>query len=204
MFGRGLFPQSEVVGVAFVALAVQFAGVGHDVVEIAARKTAVVVVGVVFFDVEIDRAVRYIGVAGIENPLYERDLFDDMPRGVGFDRRRLDIQCIHRTVVALGVIVRYFHRFELLQAGFLGDFVFALVGIVLQVAYVGDVADVAYLVARRFEVAEQQVERHRRTGMPQVRVAVDRRTADVQACTTRSERFESFFAPCQRIVEYQF
>ena len=31
--------------------------------------------------------------------LDELDLLDDMPRGIGFDRRRLDVERIHRTVV---------------------------------------------------------------------------------------------------------
>ncbi len=189
---------------AFVALAVQFARVRHDVVQVAARQAAVVVLGVVFLHVEVDRAVRYVGEPFVQYALYESYLFDDMARCVGFDGGRLHVERFHRPVVAFGVVVGHFHRFELFQTRFLGDFVFALVGVVFQVADVRDVAHVADLVARRFQIAEQQVECHGRAGMAQVGVAVDRGAAHIHARTPRYQRFECFLAPRERIVKRQF
>ena len=204
MFGRGLLPQREVVGVALVRLPVQFARVGHDILQIAAREAAVAVFPVVFLHIEIDRPVRDVGEPVVENAPDQLDLLDDMARGVGLDRGRLDVERIHRPVVALRVVVRHLHRFELLEPRLLGDLVLALVGVVLQMAHVRHVAHVAHLVARSLQVAEQEVERHRRPGMPQVGIAVNGRSADIHADAPGHEGFELLLAAGERIVKYEF
>ncbi len=188
---------------ALVALAVQLARVGHDVVEVAARQAAVAILLIICLYVEVDRTVRNVGEAPVEDPLHESDLLDDVARGAGLDRGGLDVERIHRPVVALGVKVRHLHRFELFEAGFARDLVLAVVGIVLQVPHVGDVAHVAHLVAERTKVAEQQVESHGRARMAQVRVAVDRGTAHVHAHMGRIDRLELLLAAGERIVKQQ-
>ena len=204
MFGRRLLPQREVVRMALVALTVQLAGVGYDIVEIAARKPAVIVFPVVLLHVEVDRAVRLVGEPVGQNPLHELDLLDDMSRRIGFDRGRLDVQGLHRTVVTLRVVVGHLHRLQLFEPGLLGDLVLSLVGVVLQMSHVRDVAHVTHLVAAGLEVAEQQVERHGRTGMAQMRVAVDRGAADIHAHAAGSQRLELLLAAGERIVKYEF
>ena len=204
MLGRCLLPQREVIGVALVALPVQLARVGDDVVEVTTRKPAVIIFGVVFLHVEIDRAVRLVGKAVGEDLLDELDLLDDMPRGIGFDRRGLDVERIHRTVVTLRIVVRHFHRLQLLEARLLGDLVLPLVGVVLQVPHIRYVTHVTHLVAAGLQVAEHQVERHGRPGVPQVRVAVDRGAADIHAHAAGSQRFEHLLAARERIVKYEF
>ena len=204
MLGRRLLPQCEIVRMALVRLSVQLARVGDDVVEVAARQLAVVVFGVVLFNVEIDRAVRLVGIAVGEDFLHELDLLNDVARGVGLDRGGLDIEGLHRTVVTLRVVVRHLHRFELFEPGFLGDLVLSLVGVVLQMPHVRDVAHVAHLVSRSLEVAEQQVERHGGAGVAQMRIAVDRGTADIHAHAARHEGFELLLAAGERIVKYEF
>ena len=187
-----------------VALAVELARVGDDVVEVAARQAAVVVGGVVLLDVEVYRAVRHVGVARIENPLDEGNLLDDVARSAGLDRGRLDVERIHSVVVALRIVVGHLHRFELLETRLLGDFVLTLVGVVFQMAHVGDVAHVAHLVARGLQVAEQQVEGHGRTGMAQMGVAVDRGAADVHPHAAGGNRLEHLLAAGERIVKHEF
>ena len=98
----------------------------------------------------------------------------------------------------------HLHGFELLEARLLGDLVLALVGVVLQMPHVGDVAHVAHLVARGLEVAEQQIERHGRAGVAQVGIAVDRRTADIHARPARDQGLELLLAARKRIVKRQF
>ena len=139
-------------------------------------------------------------ISVIQYFLYQFDLLDDMARSAGFDTRRKHVQGAHRVVVTAGIILRDLHRLELLETGFLGDLVLALVGIVLEVADVGDVAHVAHLIARRFQIAKQQVERNGRTRMSQMRIAVNGGTADVQTDERRLERFEALFAARKRIV----
>ena len=204
VFGRGLLPEGEVVGVVLIALTVELARVGHDVLEVAARQAAVVVAGVVLLDIEVDRAVRHVGKPGVENPLDEGNLLDDVARGAGLDGGRLDVERLHGVVVALRIVVGHLHRFELLEARLLGDFVLTLVGVVFQMAHVGDVAHVAHLVARSLQVAEQQVEGHGRTGMAQMGVAVDRGAADIHPHATGGNRLEHLLAAGERIVKHEF
>ncbi len=101
---------------------------------------------------------------------------------------------------AVGVVLRHLHRLELFQPGLLGDFVLALVSIVLQMAHVGDVADVAHLVAQVLEVAEKEVEGDGWTGVSEVSITIDGRAADVHPDAPGSERLEEFLLPAQGII----
>ena len=204
MLGRGLLPQGKVERVVLVALAIQLTGVEHNILQVATRKATVVVFGVVLLHIEIDRAVRDVGKALVQDALHHLDLLDDVARGVRLDRGRENIHLCHRTAVTLGVVVGHLHRLQLLKAGLLGDFILAFVGIVLEVAYVGDVAHVAHLVAQRAEVAEQQIERDGGTGVTQVGIAIDRRAADIHTYTTFGQGRKLLLAACQRIVKGKF
>jgi hypothetical protein len=75
--------------------------------------------------------------------------------------------------------LHYFHRLELLETSLLCDLVLALVGVVLEMSYVCDVADIAYLVAEVAEQFHEYVISHTRTCVSQMRVAVYCRAADV-------------------------
>ncbi len=72
---------------------------------------------------------------------------------MGFDGWGKDVEGVHGAVVTVEVILHHFHGFELLDACFLCDLVLAFVGVVLKVAHIGDVADVAHFVAEMGEVA---------------------------------------------------
>ena len=82
-------------------------------------------------------------------------------------------------MVAGQVVLHHFHRFELFEACLLRNLVLAVVGIMFEVTYVGDVADVAHLVAEVTEIAEKYVEGDCRTCVTEMAVAVDGRTADI-------------------------
>ena len=104
-------------------------------------------------------------------------------------------------MVAVGVVLCHFHGLELLEARLLGNLVLALVGVMLEMADVGDVAHVAHLVAQLLQVAEQHVEGNGRTGMTQVRVAIDRGAADVHAHHRLVQRHEVLLASGEGIVD---
>ncbi len=101
----------------------------------------------VFFYIKIYRAVGDVGVSGVEDFLDKFNLLNNVTASVGLDGRGENVEELHDVVVAGEVALHDFHRLELFEAGFFGDFVFALVGVVLKVADVGDVADVADFVA---------------------------------------------------------
>ena len=92
-------------------------------------------------------------------------------------------------------MLRDFHGFKLLKPRFFLDFVIAFVGIVLQMAHIGDVADITDLVAQMSQVSEQDVECDGRARVPEVRVAVNRRPANIHAHVGRMHRLKALLAP---------
>ena len=70
-----------------------------------------------------------------------------MARGVRLYARREHVERLHCSVIAVGVVLCYLHRLELFESCFLLNLVISLIGVVLQVANIGDVAHVAHLVA---------------------------------------------------------
>jgi len=88
----------------------------------------------------------------------------------------------------------------LLEASLLGYLVFALVGIVLEVPHIGDVAHVAYLVAQVLQVAEEDVKSDGGTGVAQMGIAIYGGTAHVHAHMILVQGLEELLAACERIV----
>ena len=126
-----------------------------------------------------------------------------MARGVRLYRRAQTAQSVHGLVVAVGVVLGYLHRFQLFQPCLLGYLVLALVGVVLQVAHVGDVAHIAHLIAQMLQVAEHQVEGDGRAGMTQMGVAIDSGAADIHAHIRSMQRLKALFLARQGIIDYQ-
>jgi hypothetical protein len=103
-------------------------------------------------------------------------------------------------VITLGVVVGYLHRLKLLEASFLCNLILALVGIVLEVAYIGDVAHITHLVAQSLQVAEHKVEGDRWTSVAQVWITINSRAADIHTYTTLVEWLKCLLAASERIV----
>ena len=103
-------------------------------------------------------------------------------------------------MVAVGIVLCHFHGLEVFEAGFLGDFVLAFVGIVFQVAHVSDVTNIAHFVAEVFQISEDQVKSDGRTGMAEMGVAVDGGSADIHAHMRGVQGFERLLAARKAIV----
>ena len=82
------------------------------------------------------------------------------------------------------------HRFQLFEACFLLYLVVSLVGIVLKMPHIGNIAHVAYLITQMLEIAEKYVERDCRARMSQMGIAVNRRTAYIHAHIRCMQRLE--------------
>ena len=63
----------------------------------------------------------------------------------------------------------------------------------LEVSYIGDVADVAHLVTQVFEQLHEDIVSHTRTGMSQMCVAIDGRTADIKSYVAFVDGLEYLF-----------
>lgn len=85
---------------------------------------------VIFSYVKVDGTFAFVSVSGVQNLLYELDLFDNVTRSVRFDAGRKYIQCFHCLMIAVQVILNDFHRLQFFETGFLGNLIFSFVGIV--------------------------------------------------------------------------
>ena len=147
MFWRRFFPEREVQGLVLVILTVKLTGAADHVFEVPAGQDAVMMLAIVFTDIEIYRAVAHVCESCVQNFLYQSYLLHDMAGSARFYGRRSHVQHRHGLVVPDGVLLGDFHRFHLLQTGFLGYFVLTFIRIVLQMSHVSDIPDIADLVS---------------------------------------------------------
>ena len=159
---------------------------------------------VVLLDVEVDAAVRLVGIAVVENLLNESLLLDDVACGVWLDAWWQAAQRVHSFVEAVGVVLRYFHRLELFQSGFLGNLVLALVSIMLQVAYISNITYISHLITQVLQITEHEVESDSWTCMSQMRITIDGGTTDIHAYVRRVKGLEALLLPRQRIIYNKF
>ena len=201
VFRRSFLPQCEIERIALISLTVERPGIRKHVIQHAARQFTVMIV---CLHVEIDRSVTFISESVFQNLPGHLDLLDDMSRSMGLDARRKHIERTHRIVVAVRIVLCDLHRLQLLKARLLADLVLSLVGIALQMPHVGNVAHIAHFVTEAAKVPEQQIKRNRRTGMSQMRIAVDSRSTDIKSYERRFERNELLFATGKGIVNAKF
>ena len=195
-----LFPQGEIVLMLLLPHSVELSAVVLDVGEITSGEDAIVVFLVVFLHVEVDRAIAFVGEAIVHDLFDKLFLLNDMSRCVGLDRRRQHIEHVHGLVIAVGIVLRDLHGLELLQARLLLDLVVTFVGVVLKMTHISDVAHVANLVSQMLQIAEEHVESNGRTGMTQVRIAVDSRSANIHTHVRGVQRLEELLAAGERII----
>ena len=154
---------------------------------------------IVFRHIEVDVAVAFVGITRVEDSLYVFNLFDDVTACVRFDAWRKHIERLHSFVVAVEVELHHLHRLELFEASLLGNF--ALVGIVFQVTYVGDIAHISHLITECGEIAIEHVESDGRTSVTEVRVAINGGTAHIHTHTSLVNRFECHLGACEGVED---
>ena len=69
-----------------------------------------------------------------------------------------------------------------------------------QMAHIGDVTHITYLITQMLQIAEHQIEGDGRTGVSQMGITINGRTTDIHAHIGGVERLEAFLLPRQRIV----
>ena len=156
---------------------------------------------IILLDVEVDGTIALVGIAIVEDFLYQLLLLDDVTSGMRLDARWQYVECLHRLVVAVGIVLSYLHWLQLLQASLLLYLVIALIGIVLQVAHISDVAHIAHLVSQVFEIAEEYIEGDGRARMTKMRIAIHGRATNIHAHVRCVERSESLFRTRESVVD---
>ena len=181
VFRFRLLPDGKVVRRLFVVLTVQGAGTFQRGVQGAAGKDAVMVVFVIFLYIKIHGPVGFVCITGLQDLLHGLYLLDDMAGSTRLYGRRLHVEKAHGLMVAFRIILHHLHGFQLLQAGLLGNLVLPFVGIMLQMAHVRDVADIAHLIAQIFKETEQDVIGDPGPGMAQMSISIHGGSAHVHA-----------------------
>ena len=196
-----LLPQSKVSLVLLFAYSSKGIARGIlDILEGATRENAILIVLIVFLDIEIYRTIAHISISVVKYLFYKLLLLNDMARSMRLNRWWQHIQLLHRRVEAASVVLCYLHWFQLLQSCLLGNFILTLVGIVLQVAYISDVAYIANLVSEVLQVSEQYVEGDGRTSMSQVGITIYGRSANIHSYMSWVNWLKSLFLVGKGIV----
>ena len=123
--------------------------------------------------------------------LGEAEHFLNVLRGLGLDVGADHVEAVHVFMVGLDVGFRDFGAGNAFVVGALDDFV----------VHVGKVADEGDFIAFIAEQAHEDVERHRGTGMPDVRQRVGRDAAGVDAHQPLADGREGFLFSGHGIVE---
>ncbi len=172
----------------------------NHVFKVAVRKNAIMIFFIVFLHVKVDAAVAFISIAVVQDFLHELLLLDDVAAGKRFDAWRQHIERSHRFMEPIGIILGHLHGFQLLQPCFLGYFVLAFVGIMLQMPHIGNISHIAHLVAQIAQITEEQVKRYGRTCMTQMGIAINRWAAYIHAHTPFMQGLEKFLSTRKRII----
>ena len=104
-------------------------------------------------------------------------------------------------MVALCVVLDHLHGLQFLQAGLLCNLVLTFIGIMLQMSYVRDIANIAHLVSKFLQEAEQDVVGNTRASVTKMRVSVNGGTAHVHAHMTFMDGLEEFLGAGKRICK---
>ena len=186
--GLGAFPEGEVQRV-FLFVAGHDARAGTQVVGRAAGQLAVAGEGA---HAEIHVAGRRgVGLAVGDEALGEVEHFLNVLGGPGLDVGADHAEAVHVLMVGLDVGFRDFGAGNALVVGALDDLV----------VHVGKIADEGDFIAFIAEQAHQDVERHRGTGMSDVRQGVGRDAAGVDAHQPLADGRERFLFSGHGIVE---
>jgi hypothetical protein len=154
-------------------------------------------------DREIDVAVDGVGVALFDQAFDELDLFGDVLRRARIEIGVADAEPFEVFEVPARHLLGDLERVDLLDLREALDLVLAVFGVVDQVADVRDVLNVFDAEAEMPEVADDHVEGDVRLRVPQVRVGVDGRAADVHADLTFDARFEALLLTSQRVDDVE-
>ena len=156
---------------------------------------------VILLDIEVDRAVALVGIAIIEDFLNQFLLLDDMTCGMRLYTWRKHVECLHGIVVAVGVILSYFHWLQLLQSCLLFYLVVTLICIVLQVTYVSNVSNIAHLVSQMLEIAEEYIEGNGWARMTEMWISIHGRTTNIHAHIRCMKWSKSFLRTSEGVID---
>ena len=196
MFGCGLAPQMEIGRMTLLRVCLD----AHRVLQhrdLLAGQLAVIRIRL---HRKVHIAVDCIGVPAREQLLDQLNLLDDVSAGARRDVRALDAQGIHILKVTAGVALDHFHRLHLVAPRALEYAVFAGIE---DMADIGQVLHVQHvtLAINVAQVTHDDVERHVRLGVPDMRWTIYGWPAHVNTHASLVYRLKQFLLSGQRVVD---
>ena len=158
-------------------------------------------IAVEFRGVEVDSVRQGVGVPRPLEPLAEIDLLGDV---LGGPAQHVGCQTAQpRDIVYPFLRIACGNLSSALTRLARGDLHLVLtgVGVIGQVAHIGDVDDVSHCVAERAQRALQQIRKHVGTHVADVLGGVDRGATAVHTNDTGLDRFEGLLGTCRSVVD---
>ena len=154
MLRRSLLPKSKIGLIAFLAYSIKSTRRILNVVEIASRQNAIMILLVIFLYIKVDRTIALVGKPIVQYLLNQLLLFDDMTCCMWLNTWWQNIQSLHSRMIAIGIELSYLHWLKLLQTRLLLYLIISLISIVLQVTHIGYVAHIAHLITKMLKITE--------------------------------------------------
>ena len=184
-------PEHKVMGVTLVAVHL-YAGACLEALPVQEGQLAVVRELV---DGEIDVAARFVGVALLFQGLYQVNHLLDVVGGLACYCRADYVEPVGVVEERLGVELGYLIDSLACGLGALLHLVLALVGIGCQMAYIGDVHHVLYLVAQVCQGALEEVLEDICPEVSDMSIIIDGRAAAVEAYLARLDWYKVLYLP---------
>ncbi len=127
----------------------------------------------IFLHIEIDRAIALVSKTVFKNGLHQLNLLNDVTRSGWFNAGREHIELSHVLAITECVSLNHFHWLKLVEFCFGCNFIIPFVGIIYQMANIGDIPDIPYPISKMPEIAINQIERDGRTGMTQMGMSIN-------------------------------
>ena len=103
-------PKGEVGRIMFLALSIEVTGGIQYIVQVASGEFTVMIIFIVFGYIKVDGTFAFVSIAGFQDFANQFNLLYNMSRCVWLDTWRKDVQCIHRFVITVQVVLYHFHR----------------------------------------------------------------------------------------------
>jgi hypothetical protein len=113
-----------------------------------------------------------------------------MAGGGRFNIRRQNIELAHYFMKTIRVLLHDFHGLELFESRFFGNLIFTFIGVILEVANIGYVSHIPYLIAKKPEVTGYDIEGEKSSYVAQVYIVVDGRSANIDSYIARINRLK--------------
>ena len=103
----------------------------------------------------------------------------------------------------VGVFLHQLHGFQFFEQGLAGDLIDRFTAFFLKMPGISDIADVSYFITQVLKIPVHHIKSDIRTGMTEMTLPADGRSAHIHAHMAGGDRFKIFFLATQGIIDFQ-